>query len=207
MKVLMVDVDGVLIHGRPHDGLPYHTDIEADLGLSFAAFQREFFGRHWHEIIVGHRAIEPCLTEVLSRIAPHVETEILLSYWFRNDSRLDRALIADLKPLRRQGVKLNLATNQEHRRAKWLMSEHGLNEHFSEIIYSAGVGHKKPSTEFFSAATVQAGVAVEDIGFIDDTAENVEAARAFGWRAKLWTEGMTLQDALTELFPGSPIRL
>ena len=33
MKVLMVDVDGVLVHGRPQDGLPYFTSIERDLGI------------------------------------------------------------------------------------------------------------------------------------------------------------------------------
>lgn len=33
MKVLMVDVDGVLIHGRPADGLPLFTYLERDLGL------------------------------------------------------------------------------------------------------------------------------------------------------------------------------
>ncbi len=35
-----------------------------------------------------------------------------------------------------------------------------------------------------------------DIAFIDDMAENIEAARQFGWNAAQWTAGMTLGGVL-----------
>src|SRR5262249_22970093 len=34
VKALMLDVDGVLVDGRPEDGRHWHTSIEEDLGLS-----------------------------------------------------------------------------------------------------------------------------------------------------------------------------
>ncbi|MGO7902469.1 HAD family hydrolase [Rhizobium ruizarguesonis] len=196
MKVLMVDVDGVLIHGRPADGLPLFTYLERDLGLRVDLLQQEFFQTHWRDIIIGREALEPRLADVLAKIAPHLSAETLIDYWFENDSRLDRNLLEELAALRQSGITLLLATNQEHRRARYLMEQIGLNAHFDDIIYSAALGHSKPSPDFFRMATERAGVLPGEIAFIDDMAENIEAARQFGWTAAQWTAGATLGGAL-----------
>ena len=196
MKILMVDVDGVLVHGRPADGLPFGTDLERDLGLPLDVWQREFFKPFWVDIVTGREPIEPRLSAVLAEIAPHLETETLLQYWFENDSRLDERLLEDLAELRKSGVTLYLATNQEHRRAAWLMNEHGLAQHFDDIFYSAKLGHKKPGWDFFRLATEATGARPEDIAFIDDAPDNIESARQFGWKAEHWTSGMNLKDVL-----------
>ncbi|MDK4731800.1 HAD-IA family hydrolase [Rhizobium sp. CNPSo 3490] len=196
MKVLMVDVDGVLIHGRPADGLPHFTYLERDLGLRPDLLQQEFFQVHWGAIIIGREALEPTLAGVLAKIAPHLSAAALIDYWFENDSRLDRNLLADLAALRRSGITLFLATNQEHRRAHYLMEELGLCAHFDDIIYSAALGHSKPSPDFFRMATERAGVLAAEIAFIDDMAANVETARQFGWNAAQWTAGATLAGVL-----------
>ncbi|MDV4155953.1 HAD-IA family hydrolase [Rhizobium brockwellii] len=196
MKVLMVDVDGVLIHGRPADGLPLFTYLERDLGLRVDLLQREFFQTHWGDIIIGREALEPRLADVLAKIAPHLSAETLIDYWFENDSRLDHNLLEELAALRQSGITLLLATNQEHRRARYLMEQIGLNAHFDDIIYSAALGHRKPSPDFFRLATERAGVLPGEIAFIDDMAENIEAARQFGWNAAQWTAGTKLIGAL-----------
>ncbi|NEK14718.1 HAD family hydrolase [Rhizobium leguminosarum] len=195
MKVLMVDVDGVLIHGRPTDGLPLFTYLERDLGLRLDLLQQEFFQTHWRDIIIGRAALEPRLAGVLAKIAPHLSAETLIDYWFENDSRLDRNLLEELAALRQSGITLLLATNQEHRRARYLMEQIGLSAHFDDIIYSAALGHSKPSPDFFRLATERAGVLPSEIAFIDDMAVNIEAARQFGWNAAQWTAGATLGGA------------
>lgn len=196
MKVLMVDVDGVLIHGRPADGLSHFTYLEHDLGLRPDLLQQAFFQIHWGDIIIGREALEPRLATVLEKIAPHLSATTLIDYWFENDSRLDRNLLADLAVLRQSGVTLFLATNQEHRRARHLMEQLGLGAHFDDILYSAALGHSKPSPDFFRLATERAGVPPKEIAFIDDMAINIEAARQFGWNATQWTAGATLTSAL-----------
>ncbi|MBY5442960.1 HAD-IA family hydrolase [Rhizobium leguminosarum] len=196
MKVLMVDVDGVLIHGRPTDGLPLFTYLERDLGLRLDLLQQEFFQTHWRDIIIGREALEPRLAGVLANIAPHLSAETLIDYWFENDSRLDLNLLEELAALRQSGITLLLATNQEHRRARYLMEQIGLKAHFDDIIYSAALGHSKPSPDFFRLATERTGVLPGEIAFIDDMAENIEAARQFGWNAAQWTAGATLGGTL-----------
>ncbi|MGZ9723297.1 HAD-IA family hydrolase [Rhizobium miluonense] len=196
MKILMVDVDGVLIHGRPSDGLPLFTYLERDLGLKLNVLQETFFKPHWLDIVTGRDALEPRLTEVLGRIAPQLHAKTLIDYWFENDSRLDHGLLEDLAALRAQGTKMFLATNQEHMRATYLTETLGLSSRFDDIFYSAALGHQKPAAEFFRLATERVGLATSEIGFIDDVEANIAAARQFGWKAMQWTAGSTLRDAI-----------
>ncbi|MGG6893242.1 HAD-IA family hydrolase [Rhizobium sp. BR 315] len=196
MKILMVDVDGVLIHGQPSDGLPLFTYLERDLGLKLDVLQETFFKPYWLDIVTGRDALEPRLAEVLGRIAPQLHAKTLIDYWFENDSRLDHGLLEDLSALRAQGTKMFLATNQEHMRATYLMNELGLSSRFDGIFYSAALGHQKPAAEFFRLATERVGLATSEIGFIDDVEANIAAARQFGWKAMQWTAGSILRDAI-----------
>ena len=197
MKLLMVDVDGVLVHGRPSDGLPLFTYLERDLGLRLDVLQQAFFKTCWVDIVTARDALEPKLAEVLGRIAPHLSARTLIDYWFENDSRLDHDLLEDLAALRAGGTRMFLATNQEHMRAAYLMGELGLSSRFDGIFYSAALGYQKPAAEFFRLATERVGISASEIGFIDDVEANIKAARHFGWKAMQWTAGSTLQDAIT----------
>jgi len=196
MKVLMVDVDGVLVHGRPSDGLPLFNYLERDLGLRLDMLREAFFKTYWPDIVTGRDALEPRLAEVLGRIAPDLSARTLIDYWFENDSRLDQTLLDDLAALRTEGTQMFLATNQEHLRAAYLMDELGLSSRFDGIFYSAALGHQKPAAAFFQLATEKVGLAANEIGFIDDVEANIVAARQFGWKAMQWTSGMRLRDAI-----------
>ena len=192
----MVDVDGVLVHGRPEGGLHWSESIEMDLGLSPATLQREFFDPHWGDIVVGRAGLMDHLPAVLERIAPQVTPEQLVAYWFRNDAHLDRRLLADLASIRATGVRVYLATNQEHLRAAYLMETIGLAQYVDGIFYSAQLGCKKPSVEFFRAISERLRVAPRELMLIDDLADNVSAASRVGWRAFHWSAGATLRSAL-----------
>lgn len=196
MSVLMVDVDGVLVHGRPQDGLPFGTFLERDLGVSVEQLKQEFFKKCWFDIVTGKVPMRPALEAVLSRIAPGVGVETLIRYWFEHDSRLDQTLIAELLAQKQRGVRIYLATNQEHERAVYLLETLGLRNVASGIFYSAALGCRKPSADFYRKTTEKSGVQAQEIMFIDDMAENIEAARAFGWQAAQWSLGMSLQDVL-----------
>jgi putative hydrolase of the HAD superfamily len=189
----MLDVDGVLLRGRPADGRPWATGLEADLGVSPEALHRGFFAVHWDEIVVGRAGLMERLVPALAGIAPGVPAERLVEYWFAQDSRVDEAVLADVAALRAAGVAVHLATNQEHLRAAWL------RERFGGLVdgvwYSAALGVKKPEAGFFAAAG--AGWPAGSVMLVDDTAANVAAARAAGWRAALWT-GETRLAALCD---------
>lgn len=196
MKVLMVDVDGVVVvHPEPGG---WATHLERDLGLSKAALQAAFFEPHFGEVIHGRATLRERLAPVLAEIAPHLTCDELCAYWFREDGHLDHGLLDQLAALRGQGIALHLATVQEHERAAYLWNQMGLKDRFDAMHYAAELGHAKPAPEFYAAIEARAGYAPADIFFIDDKAANVEAAQARGWAAAVWTG----QERLADLIAG-----
>ncbi len=197
IRALVFDVDGVLVTGHREKGGWWHADMEEDLGLDPELFQRTFFTEQWADIVCGRLAIEQPLTQTLADIAPHLNLEAFLNYWFRRDSGLNQDLISALEELRRRhNLGFSIATNQEHRRADYLWRVLELEHHFDAIHYSADIGHAKPSGEFFAGVEDRTGFDGPHLLFFDDQERNVQAARERGWQAHVWTGMETFEEAL-----------
>jgi putative hydrolase of the HAD superfamily len=195
----MVDVDGVLVNGRPSDGRPWASDIEADLGIKSTDLQREFFTPHWDDIVTGRQDLGEKLRPALARIAPDLSPEEFITYWFENDARLNLQLLGELNHQRRTGIKIYLATNQEHLRASYLIDQLGLGQHFDGIYYSAALACRKPDIEFYERITTLSGFPPDQLLLIDDTPANVSTAKKLGWNAVEWVKGSCLAAELAKL--------
>lgn len=193
-RCLMLDVDGVLINGRPEDGRSWATDIERDLGIAPDRLVSVFFAPHWDDIVTGRKALPEVLEACLPDLTPTVSAPAFIDYWFAKDSAVDQRVLADCRALRRTGTRVFLATNQEHLRSEFLMTDLALRDHVEGIVYSARVGARKPDRAFFDAAVKHSGAWPEDTLLVDDTKANVEAARDAGWGAIQWSEGACLRD-------------
>lgn len=67
IKVLMVDVDGVVVvHPHPHG---WSANLENDLGLARDTLQTAFFEPHFHEVVHGRAPLRDRLGPVLQEIA------------------------------------------------------------------------------------------------------------------------------------------
>jgi putative hydrolase of the HAD superfamily len=104
IKALMIDVDGVIINGRPTDGRHWTAELETDLGISLVALENALFKPHWERIVTGRASLHGCVTRALAEIASHVATGQLLSYWFEHDARLNHRFLWDLATLRAKGL-------------------------------------------------------------------------------------------------------
>jgi putative hydrolase of the HAD superfamily len=184
----MVDVDGVLVDGRPEDGRHWHTSIEKDLGFTSDTLHEHFFAPYWETIVLGRAGLMEHLMTALQRIAPDVSPNNFVSYWFERDSRLVAPLLQELSLVRSAGIRVYLVTNQEHLRAAYLMEKIGLAEHVDGMFYSAHLGVKKPDLEFFAKVQAAVGLRGEEMLLIDDSRKNVDAARTAGWQALHWTK-------------------
>lgn len=69
---------------------------------------------------------------------------------------------------------------------------------FDHLFLSCDLGEQKPSAAAFQAVAGRLGVAPHAILFIDDMAANVDAARAQGWDAALYTSNDRLTADLAE---------
>ncbi len=92
-----------------------------------------------------------------------------------------------------------MATVQEHERASYLWNTLRLRDLFDDMHYAAQLGVSKPSPDFYAAVEQRVVLPASAIAFIDDSEKNVEAARARGWKAALWTPGATLSTLIPEL--------
>jgi putative hydrolase of the HAD superfamily len=183
----MIDVDGVLVSGRPGDGRHWDTFLEADLGLASESLQEHFFRPYWDDIVTGRAGLMEGLTTALQVIAPHISPDTFVSYWFAKDSRVVDSVLEDLEVLRAAGIGVYLATNQEHVRAAYLMNDLGLGAYVDGIYYSAQLGAKKPDEQFFLRIPPLVGLPAGDLLLIDDSRRNVDAAIMAGWQARHWT--------------------
>lgn len=190
---LMLDVDGVVVNGRPEDGRSWATDLERDLGISLERLRTCFFDPHWEAIVTGEADLLAVLEACMPALAPEQTAQGLLDYWFETDSTVDEAVLAACGELRRRGVAVYLATNQDHLRARHLMDDLGLRDHVDGMIYSAEIGARKPQRAFFDAALKMSGTRPDRTLLLDDTKANVDAARAAGWHAIHWRPGAQLQ--------------
>lgn len=204
IKALMLDVDGVLVQGRPEDGRHWSTSLEADLGLRPGDLQSEFFDSHWEEVVVGRAELAERLALVLAKLAPNLSADKLIAYWFAHDARLHQELLGELGAIRSAGVAVYLATNQEHLRTHYLMEQLGLAAHVDGIHYSAQLGARKPYRDFFDRIVARSGFAAQELLLVDDAADNIQAAAAAGWRTLHWTKAATpaaIQNAIKNTNP------
>lgn len=197
MTILLLDCDGVVVQGHPKGGR-WDKNMEKDLGLRADLLQTRFFKPHFRRIVTG----EADLLDVLHAVWPELETtatpRALVDYWFAMDSRIDSDVIAEVDAFRAAGGKAYLATVQEHHRARYLMNDLGLGNHFDGIHYAAALGAAKPDPLFYERTQAKLACAPQDVLFLDDALPNVEAATAFGWRAHHFTTAGDLRRALAQ---------
>lgn len=194
--ILMIDVDGVIVHGPPGG---WAANLEADLGVARATLDAHFFRPHWRDIALGRAALRERLEPMLAEHAPGVSADALINYWFAKDAVLDVALLEDLAKARSQGWAMRLATIQEHERAAYLWNDLGLRSRFDAIDYAADIGAMKSEPRFYRAVEIRTGRPPEGHLLIDDTAANIEAARAAGWKAELWDGQHTMSELISAL--------
>lgn len=195
---LMLDVDGVVVNGRPQDGQFWASDIERDLGIASDQLHAVLFAAHWNDIVTGRKQLMDVLTACMPQLSRSLAPQDFIDYWFEQDSALDETVLAECDELRRRGVRIFLATNQEHLRARHLMDRLGLRGHVDGMIYSAQIAARKPERAFFDAAIKQSGAAPDVTLLVDDTEANVDAARQAGWSAAHWSPGSSLLTLVQE---------
>ena len=96
---------------------------------------------------------------------------------------VDTDILELIGRLRRSGYLCVLATNQQCYRAKHMAETLGYDDVFDHSFYSHDLGFAKPDERYFESIVDALPHAASEMLFIDDRAQNVEAARATGLSA------------------------
>ncbi len=183
---LALDVDGVLLDPDRGGNGHWTNELTTRFGVTRPQLRTAFFTTVWDDVINGRQPIENALAESLLAIGTDAGVEDVLACWFDADYVVFGDTIAFARQAHEDGVRVVLATNQEHRRAAYLCTRLGAEVELSDVIYSADLGCQKHDATFFELASERLGVEPErrsSVVFVDDVEHNVETARAAGWQA------------------------
>lgn len=124
---------------------------------------------------------------------PPSETKLIHEEFFAGDVMdLDLlAFIRSLRPRYKTGVISNAWPDLRQN-----LVEKKAEDAFDAVIVSAEVGVMKPEPRIYQIALEQLGVAPHEAVFVDDTAQNVDAARALGMQGILFREPRRALDDL-----------
>ncbi len=135
--------------------------------------------------------------------ARHPDKAALIDAYFeRWPEMLNGAIdgtVAILAELKDQGTPLYALTNWSAETYPHARSRFGFLEWFRAIVVSGEVGLIKPDADIYRLLLTSQGLTAAETVFIDDTAENVEAARALGFQGIRFTDATNLRTALAEL--------
>ena len=103
-----------------------------------------------------------------------------------------------MRRVRASGIPIGVLSNTCIAHWQWILRQSYpmLEIEFEATILSYEVGSMKPDAAIYRAAEQAADVAPHQILFLDDKAENVEAARARGWKSEQCYGGVPAQAAL-----------
>ncbi|CCH70075.1 putative hydrolase [Phycicoccus elongatus Lp2] len=198
VRAILWDADGVLQH--PPSGWNWRAELERVGGPGFSdiVFEAE---------LPSLRGEEP-MRDALARLLfehPHtpLEADDLIGLWEMTD--VDPSAMALVDELRRRGMACHLATNQQDHRRAWMRDVLGYDRHFDRVYYSCEMGVVKPDRRFFEIILDDLGLAPDQVGLIDDNAQNVASAQALGIRALRHSpaEGVNGLRALLEVMLAS----
>ena len=181
VRHVLFDADGVLQHIP--DG--WYAAVARYLGDRAHEFVRET----WSEdlpMLVGNGDYLPVLAAGLERygVAEPAE-DVYRAIWFDALEVVDASF--DLvRALRASGYGVHLGTNQESRRVPFMRRTLGYDAEFDTSWYSCELGLAKPDPRFFLEAARRIGADPGEVLFVDDTARNVEGARAAGMVGVHW---------------------
>lgn len=186
IKVILFDADGVLF---------FHTDklFSERMILEYGVHpsqMEDFFKNIFPECLIGRLDLKDELLKRLSVWGWPGSVDELLAYWFNYEHNIDKPLIGYIRGLKKDGLIVSVATNNDHYRAESLFHKLNLDESVFDKLYAAGdLGAAKPSKAFFEQISLDLPKALpNEILFWDDNSENVAAAADFGWQAELYTD-------------------
>ena len=167
------------------------------LGISvqdYHSFQLDSEGRNtYQQLSIGSINVE----KYWENFSINSKIEINIDYFTAlYNPVLNKSLVFIIKKLKEKGYRVVCCTNtikshfEEHRRLG--------NYAISDFVYSSHLmGVKKPNPEFFNKVIDVEQVLVENIYFVDDDKENINAAKKIGMKTHLFVSDEHLKNALT----------
>ena len=190
-KHIVFDMDGVIITG------PRASDLAIEkFSLKKEAMQN-FFRTKWSDCVEGRVPLRGLLMEELPRWGFQGSVDEYLKFWFETEGKVSSEMLEYVRIAKSKGIQCHIGSNQENLRAAFCWETCGLNRHFDRCFFSGHLGFAKPALSFYRTIQEKLNSAPEELLLVDDTLENVQAAKRAGWGGVFWPQEI---ETLRSLF-------
>jgi len=178
VRAVIYDIGGVFL---PWPGPDYFARWAKRLGFDQPEFERLLWlGPDIEEANLGRITAEEYCNRCARRLSTSADVVLKLVEGAFSGESLDVALVAQMRALRVHVRVAALTNNWSF--ARRLLDDRGIGGDFDLIVTSAEEGLRKPDSRIYRIALERLRVAAEEAVFVDDSEENVEAAKELGLR-------------------------
>lgn len=179
VRHVLLDADGVMQDLR--------SGWEVTFQALFGGRAEEFVARiamDEQPSLRGEVSFTPVLAEALAEFGVDEDVESVYARWL--DIVVDERSRVLVHDLRRRGLGVHLATNQNPERRDHMRDVLGYDDLFDQSFYSCELGAAKPDPAYFSLVLDRLGAQAGEVLFVDDSVANVDGARGVGLLAEHW---------------------
>lgn len=201
---IIFDVGNVLLDWQPER---IYREAIPDAGER-AWFMANVVPLSWHEQQDRGRSCTDGIAEQVGRF-PEYESLIARFYdhWLDTIEGPISGTVDILRDLKAQGYKIHALTNFSAELWPITIAAHPFLAEIDVAVVSGAEGVVKPDPRIFEVLLARTGQLPGDCIFIDDRIDNVEAARALGFRSVRFTTPEALRMDLIKLGIRLPIEL
>ncbi len=182
MKILLIDADGVTLKKRGYFSEKIAKEFDVPMEKMAPFYNNEF-----RKAQRGKADLKAALVKYLPEWNWNKTADQFVSYWFNSDAHPDERVFTLIEELRRSGLKVYLASDQERYRAEYMLETLDFNNRLDGCFFSYKLGCKKSEPAFFEQVIRTLAVDPKDITFLDDDQTNVDVAAEQGIDARLYS--------------------
>lgn len=181
-QVVLFDADGVLITSK----FRFSDLLKSEYGIGFDVLQ-PFFSGPFKKCHKGEADLKEELVKVVDDWGWKGTVDELMEFWFTKGTEIDQEMLARVEKLKTDGVRCFMATDQEKYRGENLTRRLGDGHPFEKVFISSSIGVPKKDPEFWEYVSREIGsIPKNEVLFIDDSIENIDAAKEFGFEGILF---------------------
>ena len=178
LSALILDFGGVLSYSQPEN---WYRLTAAPLGVAADAFRAAYW-EHRHAYDAGlpateyWRRVHATLGRPCGLVEPLIQSDVASWTEFRED------VWTLARDFRRRGGRTGFLSNGVPEAMARIRATRPLEPWFDAVVVSCEVGVTKPDPRIFAMCLSRLGVSPERALFVDDRADNIEAAARLGMK-------------------------
>ena len=195
IKAIIFDFGRVITAQKP---LSLFRSYEIELGLDPDTVNSIMFdSQAWQDALLGRKTTEEFWHLIGPELGLNTADEVnRFRRRYHADEAINEAVLDLIRKLRGR-YKLAILSNAPPDLTRWL-ADWEMRDLFEVVFCSGDEGMIKPDPAAFKLTLERLGVEPGEAVFIDDTPENVEAARKLGIQGIIFTTVAALKDDLTK---------